>query len=89
MYDSNLNESISALLQQFAECKPDACKGALLHKRKKRRSKLTAKEREVRRLVRLLAKLLMKAIRIEGTSPPQIVLKIENHFHGRVEQINQ
>ena len=103
---SSMDESIGALLQQFAEGKMDACIGALLHKKKKKRRNQSAKEKEIRRLARKrrnqsakekeirrlarkLAKLLMKSINREGASPPQIVLKIENHFHARVEHITQ
>ena len=84
---SSMDESIDALRQQFAEGKMDACIGALLHKKK--RSKQTAKEKQIRRLAKMLVKLLMKSINREGASPPQIVLKIENHFHARVEHISQ
>lgn len=87
---SSMDESIGALRQQFVEGKMDACIGAQLHKkRKKKRSKQTAKEKQIRRLAKMLAKLLMKSINREGASPPQIVLKIENHFHARVEHISQ
>ena len=74
---SSMDESIGALRQQFAEGKMDACIGALLHKKKKKRRNQSAKEKEIRRLARKLAKLLMKSINREGASPPQIVLKIE------------
>lgn len=86
---SSMDESIDALRQQFAEGKMDACIGALLHKKRKKRRNQFAKEKEIRRLARKLAKLLMKSINREGASPPQIVLKIENHFHARVEHISQ
>ena len=36
---SSMDESIGALLQQFAEGKMDACIGALLHKKKKETKK--------------------------------------------------
>ena len=86
---SSMDESIDALRQQFAEGKMDACIGALLHKKNKKRRNQSAKEKEIRRLARKLAKLLMKSINREGASPPQIFLKIENHFHARVEHISQ
>ena len=67
---SSMDESIGALRQQFAEGKMDACIGALLHKKKKKRRNQSAKEKEIRRLARKLAKLLMKSINREGASPP-------------------
>ena len=44
---SSMDESIGALRQQFAEGKMDACIGALLHKKKKKRRNQSAKEKEM------------------------------------------
>ena len=42
---SSMDESIDALRQQFAEGKMDACIGALLHKKRKKRRNQSAKEK--------------------------------------------
>lgn len=40
-------------------------------------------------ITRLLAKKLKKMISEGESSPTQIVFRVENHFHGSVDHINQ
>lgn len=40
-------------------------------------------------ITRLLAKALKQMISEEESSPTQIVFRVENHFHGSVDHINQ
>lgn len=84
-----MEDLIEGVLRQFAEGYLKDCCGALLHRRKKKRRKRPQFEREVKWFKKKLVNEIMMMKSMNCSSPPQITITIENHFHARVDQINQ